>query len=83
MTVHEEIDLLTPGPELDICLVQHLEEEVDSLKSKIAIVTDEVLSLPEDKGLMYMVSQIEKALVIERLKIKRMLHKQASSPKTG
>ena len=71
-----------PGYVSDICLIQHLEEEVSDLRSELRAITNETLAMPKDEpSLADRGSSIQKGLSDQKLMIKWLLHKQASSLK--
>ena len=81
-SVSASLASLMPGPELDVCLVQYLEEEVSNLKAELRAITNDILYMPEDEtGLADRAASVEKGLGDQRLAIKRLLHEQASSLK--
>ena len=67
---------------MDQCLLRQLEKCIDSLMSELADVCHGVLLLDHDsKELLEQGSSLEKALYALDLKVKCLLHKQATSPK--
>ena len=72
------------GPKLDVCLAQHVKEEINDLRSELRAITNEILSMPEDESSLAdraASTCIKKGLSGQGLAIKRLLHDQASSPK--
>ena len=81
--INERVDSLSPGPELDICLLCQLEESIASHGSELSEATRDVLALDHDEGgLIESCSRLKAALFDPGLKTKWLMHNHASSLKT-
>ena len=83
-TIHDSMDSLVPGRDLDECLLQALEKRIDELTSELSDVTHDILSTRGDKqALMEEELAIEKALFHMNLKISRFRQEQAKFQEAG
>ena len=76
-------EALEPGPELDCCLLKQHEEQISGLKSELAAVLHNIITLKEDNSsLTERRSAISKIIFSTRLQIQRLLQmpSQASYP---
>ena len=81
-SINDKVRCLSPGPELDICLLRQLGESIASHGLELSEVTGDVLTLDDDEeGLMEQCSRIKKALFDASLETKRLLHDHASGLK--
>ena len=78
MFIKDEIDLLTPGPDLNTYLLQQLEEQVGSVIRNLLDVARDILFSEEDW--LDKKSTLCKVLFEVSLQIKRLLHDKSSSP---
>ena len=79
-SIGESVEPLAPGPKLDLCLVQQLEES--ALSSELRTIRKETISVPEI-SLVDRALDIEKSLDVQELAIKRLLQRPASSQKVS
>ena len=77
------IETLTPGPDLDACLVQHLQEQIGCLRAELSDVVRDLLSMEhEDRDRIDHESNLDKALSDLSLQIRRLLSDRATSSTT-
>ena len=82
-TINDMVEYMSPGPDLDICLLRQLEESIASHGLELSEATRDVLALDgEEGGLIEQSSRIKGALFDSSLKTKRLLHDHMSSPKS-
>ena len=61
-SLNDSVDLMTPRPGMDTCLLRQLRRQVNNMDFKLADVTHKILSLDSE----------EEALMEERLKVKKV-----------
>ena len=82
-SINSSVESLTPGPDLDICLVWQLEEEVGRINTEHSDLTRDILSLEhEDGDLLGLSSAFSKTLFDLSVRIKRLLRDQTAPPST-
>ena len=83
LAINEQVNGLSPGPELDTCLLCQLKESIASHGSELSEATRDVLALDDDEGeLIESCSRLKAALFDTSLKTKWLMPHHASRPKT-
>ena len=72
-SVKATIETLTPGPDLDACLVQQVQEQVGRLRAELSDVACDILSMEhEDQDLIEYELSLDKAFFDLSLQIRRL-----------
>ena len=75
------IESISPDSEIDSCLLLQYEEQLGGLKTELASVSHDIISLSEDDGgLSEENERLGQILFDVRLKIKRLLHGKKTTP---
>ena len=82
-SINSNIESLTPGPDLDTCVVRQLEEQVGRVNTEHSDLTRDILSLEHgDCDLLGLSSAFSKTLFDLSVRIKRLLRDWAAPPST-
>ena len=82
-SVKATVKPLTLGPDLDVCLVQHLQEQVGRLRAELSDVARDLLSMEhENRDLIEHESSLDKAFSDLSLQIRRLLSDRAAPSST-
>ena len=74
------VDTITPGSEVDTCMLQQYEEQLSGLKAELARISSDILMLDEeDAGLSDRESALSKSHFEVCLKIRRLLQSPVKS----
>ena len=80
--LNDSVDLMTPGPGMDTCVLQQLQRQVNNMDLELSDITHKILLLDYgEEELMEEKSKVKKVLLKVDLKAERLLQDVESSPK--
>ena len=81
-SIKDEIEVLTPRPYLDNCLLRQLEEQLGGVSKDLSDIGQDIVSSEEEENLLDTEATLCKSFFNLSVQIKRLLQDRPSNPST-